>query len=214
MFGEPGPRATSQKSAMEGHAALPPREPRRDARGSADRGQQHVADAAAGDEDDAERHPQDEIVVIGVRERCRPPSLLIAPGTRAQASEQDAADRKWRNQRTAKGAHQNHCIELGKGMQDNAAHRFALSFRHRCLHPDVPELAHRHRTSCPDLAHKRCDYQSPWCQHHRRPPWRNHPGGFMTNSRADERCDWCRRRNARRVRRPARPRRPSASCAT
>ena len=81
----------AEEAAVEGHAALPDLDDLGRVRGEVRRVvEQHVADAAA--EDDAERHPDDEVVEVddGHRRRPAPVALVADQGAGVEPAEQDA----------------------------------------------------------------------------------------------------------------------------
>src|ERR1700704_3256648 len=73
----------AEEAAMERHAALPELQALPGVLGEIARiVDQHIADASA--EDDAERHPEDEVVVVGDGEWRRPTPERIAADDRAR----------------------------------------------------------------------------------------------------------------------------------
>ena len=84
----------AEEAAMERHAAVPELQDLQRVRGEMRRVvEQHIADAAA--EDDAERHPEDEVVDVLERHRrpCRPTAASSRISARSiEPAEQDAAD--------------------------------------------------------------------------------------------------------------------------
>ena len=83
----------AEKAAVERHAAFPELQALERMRGEIARVvEQHIADAPA--EDDAERHPQHEVVEIADRHRRRPAPKLLGPddGAGVEPAQEDADD--------------------------------------------------------------------------------------------------------------------------
>ena len=127
VIGEPQDRDdAAEEAAMERHAALPHLEDlQRVLEEVRQVVEQDVADPAA--EDDAERHPQDEIVVVGDGERRRaaPQPVIRDEGARVEPAEQDAADIGKCVPAHRKGADRDqHRIEAREG-DEGGRHRLA-----------------------------------------------------------------------------------------